>query len=369
MVLLVFVAASCRDGASPEPEEEVESGRLLWRVLVASQGVVAQDAERVYFASGQQHAATARFKRDGKTAWHAPHRLGQGSLFGDGGGVLAGPVVVFHDSILYAYDRLTGRRRWTFDVERSPEGASTLGVDDASLTIYAGSPSGEVIAIDALTGQARWRRTPLVASSGTYNPVHDGGQVFVGFDGGLASLDGATGALQWETPFAPFLDSLGGSTRSLGNVVVAGNTVYAAAERGVIVALDRTTGTLRWRRILVDRESPLFGSPMIVLAGGRLVVRMFRGELYGLDPQSGEVVWLHAATNGLGFARPTTDSRAVYFTELSDLRARLVAVDGATGEKIWGNGLILMFGTTLGGIAVDDRAIYVGGSTTMAIKK
>jgi outer membrane protein assembly factor BamB len=366
LAAIATIATACIETASPD-EQPGDSSRVLWRVFVESQGAVAQDDERVYFAGRRQHAGTARFKRDGKTAWHSVHRFGQAFTVGGPGVVLAGPVAVFSDSLLYAYDRVTGERRWTFDAGQGEIGGSYVDVDESTLTIYSGSPEGTVYAIDAITGEERWSSTPdLGVQTGAYSPVHDGGQVFVGFDGGLASLDAATGALQWQVPFAPFLDSLGGSPRSLGSVIVDGSIVYAGIERGLVVALDRSTGELRWRRVLADAPESFGGRPQIAMAGGRIVVRMLRGELYGLDPQSGEVVWIQPASEDFAFERMTTDSRVVYFTELNGF---LVAVDGATGEKLLGDG-IRMLGGLFGGVpAVDDRAIYVGGSITAALRK
>ena len=80
-----------------------------------------------------------------------------------------------------------------------------------------------------------------------------------------------------------------------GGVLVTGDTVFAASSRpqGRISALRRSTGKQIWRC-----STPPIGAPLALISGV-LVALTQRGEVLGIDPARGKILWRRS----LGFAR------------------------------------------------------------------
>ncbi len=135
-------------------------------------------------------------------------------------------------------------------------------------TLYVSGPWGSAFAVDARTGQERWRYDPEVDGSSNRRSccgaVNRGLQVWEGkvyvatLDGFLVALDAATGAEVWRTD--TFVDR---GTRSYaitsppqiaGDVVVIGNSGAEYGVRGYITAYDLATGEERWRFYTVPAD-------------------------------------------------------------------------------------------------------------------
>lgn len=73
----------------------------------------------------------------------------------------------------------------------------------------------------------------------------------------------------------------------IGGVVLAGDTVFAASSRpeGRVYALRRTTGKQIWK----VSTGPV-GAPLARI-DGRLVAQTLRGEVMGIDPRQGKILW------------------------------------------------------------------------------
>jgi len=134
--------------------------------------------------------------------------------------------------------------------------------------LYASGPWGSVFAVDARTGQERWRYDPDV--DGSYNRraccdvVNRGvsvwqGRVYVGtLDGHLVALDAATGQEIWR------VDTIEDRARFYtitsppivaGDVVVIGNSGADFGVRGYVTAYELESGAQRWRFYTVPRDS------------------------------------------------------------------------------------------------------------------
>ena len=197
---------------------------------------VARDDETVYAGTtaGTLHALAAD---TGVTRW----RVDLDET------VTGAPVVT--DGRLYVVDRSgvsalvpsDGERLWRVSlgdrvrpVNHDDAGSVTVADD----TLYVVDGDGGVIAVDAATGERRWRTalsaaatTPTVADGRLFVPVTgDGGQHTV-------ALDAETGDVAWRGP---------DGDRSLDSPTVAGGVVYAGRPTG-LTALDSQTGERRWR--------------------------------------------------------------------------------------------------------------------------
>ena len=172
-------------------------------------------------------------------------------------------------------------RAWTF---RSSTGDFTGTPVVAGGVLVAGNNAGWVYALDAVTGKVRW-------SHALGSPIN-----------GSAAIDGATA-------FVPVAQQ--GSPR--------------------LVALSLTDGSIRWSRVLTDQtKASVFGSPAvwdgsvyIGTSGPNTDDTRARGSLVALDESTGAVRWQTF------MVPPDRDGAAVWSTP---------AIDPATGRLYIGTG-------------------------------
>ncbi|HET9515515.1 MAG TPA: PQQ-dependent dehydrogenase, methanol/ethanol family [Gemmatimonadales bacterium] len=140
--------------------------------------------------------------------------------------------------------------------------------------LYLSGPWGSVLALDAATGQQRWRYDPEVdgqyARHACCDVVNRGlavwqGRVYVAtLDGYLVALDAGTGQEIWRVD--TFIDrttrsyTITGPPQVANEVVVIGNSGGEYGVRGYITAYDLATGTERWRFYIVPGD-PSKGPP------------------------------------------------------------------------------------------------------------
>ena len=143
---------------------------------------------------------------------------------------------------VYALHTRTGSALWTktFYQQFEDDSIASLIVDGDA--VYLGTNQGEVIAIEALTGEVRWRynlgrhaRTMVEAAANglVYLAVYGAG----GLESvnGVYALDASTGELQWrhETRFRAY--------------VLDGRVMYVSSYDGYVETVDAITGDLKWR--------------------------------------------------------------------------------------------------------------------------
>jgi polyvinyl alcohol dehydrogenase (cytochrome) len=146
------------------------------------------------------------------------------------------------------YDFASGPNEITYQTESGPK-----------TIIGAGQKSGIYYALDPDTGAELWRTQVGPGSSlggMEWGSASDGQRIYVsitnyygipynaGSAGSWAALDPATGAILWQTP-----DPNG--SNDIGPVSVANGVVYAPSMAGApgaqtFVALDASSGTIRW---------------------------------------------------------------------------------------------------------------------------
>lgn len=130
-------------------------------------------------------------------------------------------------------------------------------------TLYATTTWSVVFAVDALTGEEKWRWDPGVVRGGRWRggpsvccgPVNRGvalyrGKIYVGtLDGRLAALGAETGRIVWVIQTTPReLDySITGAPRIVKGMVIIGNGGSEFPVRGYITAYDAETGDQIWR--------------------------------------------------------------------------------------------------------------------------
>jgi outer membrane protein assembly factor BamB len=197
--------------------------------------------------------------------------------------------VPFHSGI-DALELATGERLWhTQKVLQSTNSLVTRGG-----RVFVAE--GVARALDARTGAELWRFAADSAASG--RSAVDERAFYFGTRGGvLYALSAATGELLWTFDATPGTTYRAMFLRALPK----GDTLYISVvedlsptghlKRGVVVALDRHTGTELWRFI---NEAPRVwhGGDAAAISGRVLLVGDLNGNsFFGLDRFTGQEIW------------------------------------------------------------------------------
>ncbi|MEX0827175.1 MAG: PQQ-binding-like beta-propeller repeat protein [Acidimicrobiia bacterium] len=174
---------------------------------------------------------------------------------------------------LHALDARTGEILWIHRFAAVPHeshGPAPILFD--GVVLYVPDPNGELVALEADTGQQRWR---LEVEPGYVAPVSSDGGLLVFVDGaGVHAVHSATGDRVWDHPIA--------DTRTQAAVV--GDVVVALGARQLI-GLDVATGDPLWSAS-VDLEIGY-----AVLAAGDVAVAAAEDGVVAVVAGTGAILW------------------------------------------------------------------------------
>jgi outer membrane protein assembly factor BamB len=286
------------DSASNLSALDLASGAVVWRRDLTPEsedelfgGGIATDGTRVYVTTdyGYIYAVDAA---NGEIVWttriDSPVRAPPG--FADGR-----LVVVTLDNRAIALSMENGEIQWT---HTGPIGqTSLLGAASPAIegdTVVVAYTSGDVFALDAKTGQARWsdalisrllRESATRVGGVTGRIVIDGGVVYVsGNSGTTIAVDQATGLRVWER-----------AASSTEGPWLAGEFIYMITADQILLCLTRSGGQVKWFQELPrftdpeDRSGPISWSGP-VLAGDRLFAVSSEGGAVVASPFTGEII-------------------------------------------------------------------------------
>jgi outer membrane protein assembly factor BamB len=239
---------------------------------------------------------------------------------------------------------------WRFDTGGTVFSSPTV-VDE---TVYIGSQSGAVYALDAETGEKRWQfETTEPVDSSPFVIEGDGEVdrlVLVGCDDrNLYAIDAATGESQWH------IETNG---RVQGSPVVGAETLFFTSDSDGLYAADTNDGERSW---FSEYQSVSHASPTVVED-----TVFVRGEkLHALDPRSGWQRWEFDLGSGT-YSSPTVEEETVYIGDRErnggpNSAGNLYALDVQSGERDW------VFDTDEfidASPTVADDSVYVGGWKT-----
>lgn len=184
-------------------------------------------------------------------------------------------------------------------------GYSSVSVaDQRAVTMFSDGTQDYVIALDARTGEELWRYKIDATYKGHDNshdgpiatPVIDGDLVFsLGRKGQILALDAKSGRLVWsrhlKQDFSSTRPHHGFGTSPF---VYQDVLLLQTGDRDgkSVTGFNKKTGEILWT---VEKDKISYQSPILVgLAGEEQVVGIGNQNVFGIRPQSGQVLWKYA---------------------------------------------------------------------------
>jgi outer membrane protein assembly factor BamB len=307
---------------------------------IVSSPVYAEGA--LYFGGddGNVYAVSAS---DGRQLWK----------YRTGGPVPATPAVAggtvyvgSYDGKFYAIDARSGTTRWKFTTEgeRRFEAKGLHGLQPKSQTIadpydvflssptvaggvvYFGSGDGHLYALDAATGELRWKfKTGDVVHA---SPAYADGVVYVGsWDSYFYALDARTGAEKWRFRGGedPMIHNQVGFQSS---AAVVDGVVYTGCRDSNLYAIDAATGREKWR--FNNAGSWVISSPAV--SNGKVIFGTSDTSLYlVVDAGTGKPL-VEQKGKAFVFSSPSVAGSVVF---VGVLNGTLEARDVASGDLLW----------------------------------
>jgi outer membrane protein assembly factor BamB len=199
--------------------------------------------------------------------------------------------------------------------------------------IYASTGYGELLALDAASGNILWRQA-LDFPTRTA-PVIAGGLVAVVVQNDLLlTFDARTGTPGWR--FSGTISGGGGAAVGVtGAPAYADGILVAGFSSGTLAALDANSGTPVWEQSLASsfgQASSLDFSDIVaspVIAGGVVYAIGLGNTAMAVDLHSGAKVWTHSASGTQAFCL------AGAFAYLVDKNQTLYAIHADDGLTSW----------------------------------
>jgi outer membrane protein assembly factor BamB len=220
------------------------------------------------------------------------------------------------------------RRVWTWHGRALLEFPPVVAAGRLFLSTF----DGRFYALDVRTGRAVWRwnsnrcgwASPAIAGSLVIQTFigRTCGLDVPGTDGEVVAFDRRTGAIRWRRTIAPTESS----------PLVANGLVYVGDWSGRVTALDARTGATRW----AYRTGGAVKSSA-ALAGGRIFIGSYDGHLYALAAQTGRLVWRASSQPRLGgrgsfYSTPTAEYDRVY---IGSTDGKVYSFGAETGRLRW----------------------------------
>ncbi len=219
-----------------------------------------------------------------------------------------------------------GRTVWKTPLKVTVSG----GVGSDGQLVVVGTPKGEVIALDAATGQVRWRvfvNAEVLAAPGVSGAI----VVVRSADSRLFGLDPADGKQRWVYQRAtPPL-----SLRNAAGVVLDRDAIFAGFPGGKLAAISPVNGSLMWEGTVaiprgateLERMADITSTPVI---GSRATCAVaFQGRVACFDMSNGTTLWTRDLSSSKGL---DLDERHVFVT---DEKGAVHALDIASGASAW----------------------------------
>ena len=249
--------------------------------------VIDPDGERVYVHFGAQGTAAVAAGRDsaGEVLWRT--RFPYTSQHGNGGspilhdGLLIVSIDGYDTAFLVAVDARTGEERW-----RSVRAAPISQAYSTPLAIEVGDTS-QIVNVSAFrasahepgTGREIWRVEYPGGFSNVSRPVHGHGLVYLstGFNEPVLLAVRPTG--KGNVTDSEIAWRLRRGAPLTVSPILVGNELYTVTDSGIATCIDASTGDIHWQHRLGGSHS---ASP--VFAGGRIYFQNEEGVTTVIEP-------------------------------------------------------------------------------------
>jgi len=230
------------------------------------------------------------------------------------------------DGTVARLDGASGRARWRVQLERRLSGG--VGTDGALVVVA--TDEGEVYALDAQSGRQRW--SARVSSEVLAAPALGAGLVLVrSGDSRIFAFGAEDGKRRWvyQRAASPLL------VRSSSGITMQGDTAYAGFSGGKLVAIALSNGGVRWEATVasprgateLERVTDVIGDP--VVQGREVCAAAYQGRVACYEAASGTQLWSREMSSLTGVS---VDARYAY---VSDERGAVHALDRANGRSVW----------------------------------
>jgi len=249
------------------------------------------------------------------------------------------------EGLVVALELASGKRLWTFDL-RKDETLSTLqrvrqrfSADNARIAggiaqgygnIYFGTENGDVVALNAETGEQMWRIQ--VPGEVLVSPAVGDAFVVVKLGTGtLVGLNPDNGEQRWvfENEQPPL------TIRGVSEPVIdSGGVIYGTSNGRVgVLVVDR--GFQAWEETIATPKGSTDLSRLVdvdakpIVVAGNIYSIAFNGELFAMDLRSGQQIWKRDYAS---FRNMAVSGTVLY---LVDSVGRIYAVDRRNGTELW----------------------------------
>lgn len=305
-LLCVILLSGCSSLKFWENDDEDEDSPTKMAELVSfDEEVTVRKLWRTSAGSGQKgYLATLHPDIDGEVVYAATS---------------AGAVVALNTD--------DGAKLWRTELDTSLSGGVGLGGG----LVLVGNAEGEVIALDADSGSEKWRS--VVSSEVLAAPAANAEIVAVQTqDSKLYGLSANDGKVVWRLDVDVPVLTLHGT----GSPVVTDTMVVSGFANGKVFGVEGATGALLWEsRIavpkgrtelerMVDVNTPLLHDDVIYASS-------YQGRVGALSRGTGRELWFQDSSSVL---RPAYGLDQVYVVESDD---RVRALRGTSGQELWSN--------------------------------
>lgn len=252
----------------------IEGLPALTEGLVVDNGVIYAGTGNGLYAANAQTGERIWENKEWKQAEGstATLTLGKGMLIGSAqwGG-------------LYANDAQTGELKWHLNKNGMTNRASSATIQGNSLYVTSGN---SLFIVDPLTGYVIVRKDFPFSLDVTSTPlVTDSGIFFGSVDKGLIAVDRETLEIKWEFQTEDALLYTAPYTRKPSATVetspiLSGNTIYFGASDGNLYGLDKDSGELVWKH---STGAPSFAT--MAVSGNTLIAVDYGGNIYAFTAE------------------------------------------------------------------------------------
>jgi len=239
-----------------------------------------------------------------------------------------GDVIYAADAngVVAAFDRVTGERQWRVSLKEDLSG----GVGAAFDVVLVGTSSGHLLALSQDDGSQLWR-VPVSSEILSAPKTNANVVVVQTLDEKIYGFDHATGERRWQYESSASTLSLRGTS----SPVLTSEVAIMGMSNGQIVALNPDSGALLWKqrasvpkgRSEFERMTDVDGD--LLLAGDTLYATSFQGFVVAFNVSTGRPLWRRELSS---FHGPDEGLGNLYISDASD---QLHALDQSNNELVW----------------------------------